>query len=449
MLRSYVGPAYAPVPAESFDLLGVSLAVLAEILPEAEARLALGRYPAAAKGSPVIWPQQPDTPIYHNRAMWPFVSAYAMRAARKLNDVNRIGFELDSILEAAAANGSNMENYEITTLSKHVEDGKLSGPVVNSPRQLWSVGAMYAAIEEGVFGLQMDGKVVPKIPSDIGERLFKGQHPIEWVGPARTVRLLRPAASAKGNLWVERSRSAKGKELTIQLQAIRVNGMTAPASGAAFAPAMPSRPLIEDMAKAQDVPLAKGMRLYRNGAPVGKDGRYRYLPTRGLQCFNATQTDAQGVESLPSQTQCHAGGTIHSRLNVPTAIPSGGHYRVMQRFNNPNGPINTGITAAVKKLQVACRGMKTQNYPIVMPHSVREQDSTSVIVRVPARTTCTFKMLDGVNMSDLTVNAEYTGGKGGVDGPLNAAEYGELLISPLDWATIPTILKNQLNENSR
>ena len=86
-------------------------------------------------------------------------------------------------------------------------------------------------------------------------------------------------------------------------------------------------------------------------------------------------------------------------------------------------------------------GQKVTTYPIVMPHSVREQASTSLVFGLEREAQCTFKLLDGVNMSDLQVNANYTGGKGGVSGRLNEAQYGELLISPLDWASIPQILK--------
>jgi hypothetical protein len=32
-------------------------------------------------GAPVIWPQQQDMPVYHNRAIWPFVTAYGLKAA--------------------------------------------------------------------------------------------------------------------------------------------------------------------------------------------------------------------------------------------------------------------------------------------------------------------------------------------------------------------------------
>ena len=434
-LRSVVGPSYNPLPLASQDLLGVSLAVLADILPKDQAAQALGSYPVAALGSPVVWPQQPGVPIYHNRAMWPFVSAYAMRAARKVNDAGGIEFELNSILRAAAQNGSNMENYEITTLKSHVDDGKLSGPVVNSPRQLWSVAGMVAAVEEGVFGVGMDHSIEPKIPQGLALKLFGDGKGIQLWRDSVLIELVRPAVS-KGDLWVEQSRRKIHSGVQIQLKSVPTRAYVMNPVGASFAPEMPVKAYLKHVSQAQDIRLPEGMRLYRNGKQMKLP--YAYKPSRALQCLSVTSV-VDGIESLPSEPICHSTATVTSALNKPTALSSGRH-RVVLKYNNTNGPINTGITAAVKKLQMTC-GRQVKTYPIVMPHSVREQESTSVILSLTHASTCTFALLDGVNMSDLKVNADYTGGKGGTSGRLNEAQYGNLLISPLDWASIPTILK--------
>ena len=139
LYMSYIGTAAHPVPFEAYDLLGLSLLIESGIAPPERARRALSSYPMLESGSPVIWPQQPEIAIYHNRAIWPFVSAYALRAARTTDDTARIEHEIRSIMRGAALAGSNMENYELRTQAVHVDDGALSGPVVNSPRQLWSV----------------------------------------------------------------------------------------------------------------------------------------------------------------------------------------------------------------------------------------------------------------------------------------------------------------------
>ena len=87
---SYIGGVDHPAPYEAYDLLGLSLAITSGVADPARARQALAAYPTWAAGSPVIWPQQPATAIYHNRAIWPFVSAYALRAARAVDDPARI-----------------------------------------------------------------------------------------------------------------------------------------------------------------------------------------------------------------------------------------------------------------------------------------------------------------------------------------------------------------------
>ena len=42
--------------------------------------------PFGAFGPPVIFPQQQRVPIYHNRAIWPFVTAYGVLAAREADN---------------------------------------------------------------------------------------------------------------------------------------------------------------------------------------------------------------------------------------------------------------------------------------------------------------------------------------------------------------------------
>ena len=100
------------------------------------------------------------------------------------------------------------------------------------------------------------------------------------------------------------------------------------------------------------------------------------------------------------------------------------------QFNNPNGPINTGVTAAVKQLAVTCAGQPAQSHTVVMPHSVAVQESTAAEFDLPAGT-CAIQLQDGFNMSALQHFAHYTGGKGGREGVLNDADVKALLLSPV------------------
>ncbi len=101
-------------------------------------------------------------------------------------------------------------------------------------------------------------------------------------------------------------------------------------------------------------------------------------------------------------------------------------------YENKHGPINTGVTAAVKMLAINCAGQPPLNAPIVMPHSVGEDVSTAVAFSANAGGKCTFALDEGFNMSFLARNKLYTGEQGGESGPVNAADYGALRIVPLE-----------------
>ena len=86
----WVGPHYSSFvpteldarPVDQQDLLGTSLAVLdLGTHPEAMEQTRFGQ-----GGPAVIWPQQQFTPIYHNRGAWPFVTAYALLAAKRADN---------------------------------------------------------------------------------------------------------------------------------------------------------------------------------------------------------------------------------------------------------------------------------------------------------------------------------------------------------------------------
>ncbi|MEE7547579.1 Six-hairpin glycosidase-like protein, partial [Xanthomonas sp. Kuri4-1] len=213
---SYLGSAAHPVGYAKYDLLGLSLAILADVLPPERARRALAAYPTTAAGSPVVWPQERLQPIYHNRGIWPFVSAYSLRAARRLDDAPRIALEIGSLMRGAALAGSNMENYEMLSQAVHVDDGALSGPVVNSPRQLWSVAGYLSMVLEGVFGVEADGRVAPKLPIALVPALFGDRPRITLDDGHRRWVLERPAV-LEGELLVAGRVRREGTTTTVAL----------------------------------------------------------------------------------------------------------------------------------------------------------------------------------------------------------------------------------------
>ncbi|MGH8290637.1 MAG: Six-hairpin glycosidase-like protein [Steroidobacteraceae bacterium] len=415
LYMSYIGGPVDPAPFDAYDLLGLDLAITSGVADPERARESLEHYPAWPAGSPVIWPERRDQPIYHNRAIWPFVSDYTLRAARRLGDPALIALEVRSLMRGAALNASNMENYSLLAQSTHVP-GPLGGPVVDSPRQLWSVAGYLDMVLRGVFGVEDDGRVAPELPSTLVPMLFGSRRQISLYLDGRRVVLDRPA-SLDGALLVAGAIQQHGGTSEVELMA------TPPRA----APPRMNAPLYLAPLPATAPPLsASGV-----GTPVGIGGRWpRHWTAAGS-----------------------------------------GEYLAWLHYSNSHGPINTGITAAVRRLEIRCADSPRQVMPVVMPQSERWQASTTVRFHAHADAACTFSLLQGFNMSDLAQFAHYTGPppappakashatgsrqaarpspprpkpahpkpvlNGGATGPLDSARIGALMIAPIGRHTRP------------
>jgi len=434
MYMSYIGGDGAPM--EAYDLLGLSLAITSGVADVERARQSLASYPAWPAGSPVIWPERADQPIYHNRAIWPFVSAYALRAARIVDDPERIAHELRSLMRGAALSGSNMENFELTTQAAHVDDGKLSGPVVDSPRQLWSVAGYLDMVTEGVFGMTDDDRVEPKLPASLVPMLFGNSDRINLQLPDRRITLVRPAI-LDGNLLVAGTIQHHGADTVVELKSVQVPSTPLRLDAPMFAPPTPEAPTVTRDGNHWQLRIEGNGLLYLNGQPHGAiNGAAQFDAQPAQQCFSVTRRGRDGIESLPSPAVCVGDSTrVSGTWPRVWMAPTSGQFQATLIYANDHGPINTGITAAVKRLVVHCAGDAPQSIPVVMPHSDGRQHSTAGGFTARAGEHCSFSIEQGFNMSSLRHFAHYTGGNGGIDGPLNAASIGDLLITPLAAGT--------------
>ena len=160
------------------DLLGEALTILSGVADNAQTAEIIAEYPVTEAGPAVIFPQEPDTKIYHNRAIWPFVTSYGLRAAAKAGNDRFYENAFMSLVRGAAFNLSNMENFEFTTLSAWYDDAtypQLSGPEVNSRRQLWSVAGFLSMVLDSIFGREQTLKTLwfsPKIPVNLRNTFF-------------------------------------------------------------------------------------------------------------------------------------------------------------------------------------------------------------------------------------------------------------------------------------
>jgi Bacterial alpha-L-rhamnosidase 6 hairpin glycosidase domain len=390
LYMSYIGGPTDPEPFDAYDLLGLDLAITSGVADSRRAMESLEHYPAWPAGSPVIWPERRDQPIYHNGAIWPFVSEYTLRAARQVGDPSLIAQEVQSMMRGAALNASNMENYSLLSQSTH-EPGMLGGPVVDSPRQLWSVAAYLDMVLSGVFGLEDDGRIEPELPASLAPMLFGTANRISLELDGREVVLDRPA-TGDGPLLVAGSVKQQGDTTEIQLVA---------------APAQVGPP-----------PTMAAM----------------YPDTTSAEPRLRAASDVGPVAQIDGPWPRH--WTASRR----------GEYLAWLDYANSHGPINTGITAAVKRLEVRCTGRRRQVLPVVMPHSEGWQASTTVRFQADTGASCAFSLLQGFNMSDLAQFSHYTGAppapvaeananrkpaNGGITGPLNSAQIGALRIAPV------------------
>jgi len=210
-----------PGPVKRFDLLGSALAILSGVASPEQALAMLASYPSYGPAVPVIWPQQQLTAIYHNRASWPFVTAYWLAAARhaemaatELDATTAVDGTADhlvtSLWEAAVLNLSNLENLEGQTGAPWVDDGAFSGPVVNSQRQLWSVAGYVGMVHHTLFGLESVAgglRVQPWLTRGMRDGLFANTDELALVevphrGRRLTVRVGLPPVGSGGRFRV-------------------------------------------------------------------------------------------------------------------------------------------------------------------------------------------------------------------------------------------------------
>ncbi|MCB9683094.1 MAG: esterase [Alphaproteobacteria bacterium] len=201
VLASLTAPALDGSTLLKRDLLGLSLAVLHDAVPgDVQARV-LADYPWGAHGPPVLWPLQPRQSVYHNRATWPFVTAYGALAGAKAQVPDAFERGVEALVQGAGRNLSNMENLELLSGNAWVDLGDASGPVVNSRRQLWSVAGYVGVVMEGLFGLHVDDdglRVDPFVTSGLLRRWFPDVdhltlRDVRWRGATFDVDIALPA----------------------------------------------------------------------------------------------------------------------------------------------------------------------------------------------------------------------------------------------------------------
>ncbi len=339
-------------PLYKFDWLGQTLAILTGIADDRRTRSILARYPHGPMGAPVIWPQQPGMPVYHNRALWPFVTAYGLRAAIQGRNVAVADAAYDSLLRGAALNMSNMENLEWLSGQPLLLDERnpsLIGPVINSRRQLWSVGAYLGMVVGDVFGVALQDEAItlrPFITAKLRRELFGNAkeivlHELRLHGKRIDVRLRLPAASTQdgyyavdairvnGQLNGERLALAQleaeneveivlGRLLPGQGAIHRVQGNPYADGGATFAPREPAIAALERGAPGTTLQITPGGKEADVRYNVYRDGK---LVAGGVSAGNWTDRAGNAFACYAVEAQAASGNRSHH--SMPRCVDKG------------------------------------------------------------------------------------------------------------------------------
>ncbi|WP_426336342.1 alpha/beta hydrolase-fold protein [Pseudoduganella sp. R-31] len=455
-----------------FDWLGQSLAIITGVADAGQAQSILARYPHGPLGAPVIWPQQPGVPVYHNRALWPFVTAYGLRAAAQYANVAVADAAYASLLQGAALNLSNMENMEW-------RGGDPSAPAINSRRQLWSVGGFLGMVVQQVFGVGADAErlhINPFITARLRREWFTGSDAIELSGlvlhgKRLHIRIKLPPPVALEGYYMPAGGKLNGKDargpvawneladdnlIEIEMGTLVPGRQQITFAGSEAASTAPPEPFVRQ-AESGILRIAPGagsqegtrFNVYRDGQLVAAEltgGSWAPGPAAATSSCHAVEAvyPATGLRSHHSQPLCPtpASGTAGpSAVTDSVTATKDGRYYVQLRYNNHAHQINLGITNAVQFLRLRDKhGAVAAEGVLQMPHNA-PANGPAWSTPLPAtlkQGSYRLELQPFYNMSSLQANAGYADA-GGRSGARNDADVLAARLLPAPAASKPPL----------
>lgn len=489
------------IRVQRYDLLGESLAILLGVADAAQAQAVLAHYPTGPFGPPVVWPEEQTVPIYHNQAIWPFVTACWIKAARQAGDAAAVDAGIRSLTHLAALNLSNMENYDFVSGRAEVKGQRLNGPVINSRRQLWSVAGYLSMVQDVVFGLETtwDGiRFQPFITARLRDGSFANSAQIELLnfayrGTTNQVRMHLPPRNQAaagvcpvarvvlngqtvGGGFIPRADLKASNQWDIYLGTPTVTGQPDALRVVDVAnPDVIFGPLQPEWNAAQNGGITETngrlvlhywlggaakviYDIYRDGKlcaqsvrgtnwvdPASGDFRQRvhdyavcavdplsgnvshltpprcFLDGHPIVVISARDLDNHGGNLVAGDHFENWGKPDDTLTTKSFQVERSGRYVIRAKFSNGAGPVNTGITCGVKRLELRRAGstnVVATGY-LVMPQSgdwQRWDLSSPVIAQLTAGESYTLWLGEDEvsrNMSYLEQNERYTAWPGG------------------------------------
>ena len=463
-------------PLGKFDMLGEALAIVSGIADPRQARSILARYPHSRFGPPVYYPHQPDVRVYHNRALWPFVTAYELMAAAAVKAVAAADHAFDSLLRASALSLNNAENHEWLTGRTAFDDG----PVISSVRQLWSIGGYLGMVTHVLFGYRprpggLD--IAPFLTAHMRAVLGGDTATLAGLvhhGRPLTIRLRLPPVATEPGHYPLRAVRLNGRpveaavsdadlgadnvlELTFGALVADSDGLTIVGDDVPLtshddaAVFSPREPVITDLVvsdgrvrlnfagqpplSGRQAPLT--FSVLRDGrlAASGIDGDVWFDPeplVAGLaRSYRVIATfSASGNASQPSLAAVLDEGAVAwfgqggGADPIAISVRAAGRYALGLIYANHHFHIQTGVTNCVKRLVLRrADGSVVAKGVVSMPHltPVTPTRRSTELVCDLAAGHYQLAVDDFFNMSYLAANASYIS-PGGLTGPLNTAD---------------------------
>tara|TARA_B100000927_G_C16473890_1_gene472617 strand:+ start:1040 stop:3544 length:2505 start_codon:yes stop_codon:yes gene_type:complete len=486
------------LPVFRYDLLGSSLAVLLNVADEEMSKKILSNYPIGKYGPSVTWPIEKNIPIYHNQGIWPFVTAYWTKASKKINNYEAVNIGIKSLYDFAAINLSNMENFDFISGLPYKENGVLSGPVVNSRRQLWSVAGYLSIIQDVIFGLETSWNKIkfnPYITNQIRNEFFKNTSEIslfnfKYKDTKNDIIIYLPEISNnKAGKFEIKKIELNGKSVSPEFvkaeqlslyntwkifleqptsEKIKNNISTADKSSW-FAPELDS--INED----------KNLNIFMSSTDKLINGDNTLTQTNiSLEhlnklidsdselnpfCWSIVNKDKNNNISYPSPMKWNTDvlnyyeitanmminkggqlvdnshfqnwGTVNDEILIEEFhVKESGWYLINSVFSNGNGPVNTGISCAVKKIEITSedKNIIDQHCYLFMPQSGRwDRWDTSSFGKVFLKKGVAYKIKIkedkfSINMSYLEQNFKYTSWPGGGEQVCNYVNISKIIL---------------------
>lgn len=432
-----------------YDLLGNSLAILHGIAKSSNQNNLLENYSMSKLSAPVIFPQDKNAPIYHNRATWPFVSSYALLAAKRQKQALIYNHLFNSLIYGSALNLSNMENFEFLSLKNYVHDYEKSGPVLNSQRQLWSVAGFISSYVDGIFGKEVRDNSIrfnPFITHGIKTNLLSSSSSIElknfnFKSKFIDVKINLPKKFKfnKNAYFLKTKTLLNGKLLQrdfISYKDLKTNNIIeifmdkselsssriSISNSNIYSPQTPE--IISFFKKNNKIKIQLKefgtYNVYKNNKVFIKNMKADFFEdfvNETTACYSV-ELVKYGNHSYHSEPKCFWQNDYVQLLPLKGSfnVKKSADYLLQVEYEN-NGDLSTGITASVKKVKIYEASHLIKEAYLILPHSQGTRDSNFISLNLKKDTSYKVHLSDFFNMSyfDHFQTYIYRGGRSGED----------------------------------